>query len=225
MTTPVESITGADISDNDAERILADAVAAHNARDTGDTGDTGSTSDSGDSAVVRKLRDENAKRRVSEREARDRLETLQARLKEYEDAELSNQELLQKELEELRVKSTEGVSRAQEAELNYQIALAVTNEKSGIRDAKAAVRLLDRSTLEFDDNHNILNLSEVLDNLKTEFPMLDSSKVITAPNTGVTNPSRTPGTKKITREELKGLSPAKIKELHEAGELNHLLNI
>lgn len=205
-----------EVSEADAQNLLADAV-------EGMLDDEGETSKSYDEGYVKKLRDENASRRVREQEARTQLEQLQAQLKEYEDAKLTNEEKIQRELEELRSKSTTESTRAREAELSYQVALNAATH--GIGDVKAAIKLMDRESLQFDERGRISNLQDALETLKTEYPSLNiaSQRQVSAPNTGVTNPSKSTAPKRYTRADLKGMSPQKIVELQAAGELNHIL--
>lgn len=204
-----------EFSDADAQNLLADAVDGLLAEE----GD----SKTYDEGYVRKLRDENAKRRVKEQEAASQLEKLQAQLSEYENAKLTESERIQKELEELRTKSQAGITRAQEAELKYQIALAANDPSNQIGDVKAAIKLMDRDSLEFDDKGRITNLQDALETLKTEYPSLRAARQVSAPNTGTTNPSKQASAKRWTREDLRGMKPERIVELQSSGELNHLL--
>lgn len=204
-----------DVSEADAQNLLADAVDDMLAEE--------GTHSEDESAVVRRLRDENAKRRVKEQETRTQLEELQAKLKGYEDAKLSQEEKLQRELEELRTKSTTESTRAREAELSYQVALNAS--EFGIGDVKAAIKLMDRESLEFDERGRISNLQDALETLKNEYPSLKAAttRQVSAPNTGVTNPGKATAPKRWTRADLQGMSPQKIVELQASGELNHLL--
>lgn len=216
MSDETTDVGHGDVSEADAQNLLADAVEEM-------LGDEGGSPKSYDEGYVKKLRDENANRRVREQEARTQLETLQAQLKEYEDAKLTEAEKMQRELEELRTKSTSESTRAREAELSYQVALNASTY--GIGDVKAAIKLMDRESLQFDDRGRISNLQDALETLKTEYPSLNvaAQRQVSAPNTGVTNPSKPTATKRYTRADLKGMSPQKVSELRASGELNHLL--
>lgn len=177
-----------------------------------------------DENYVTKLRNENASRRVREKELADTLESLQAKVKEFEDAQLSDQERLTKELQELRESSSANLTRAQSREVDFQLALAAADPTNGIGDVKAAIKLIDRDTLEFDNKGNVLNLQDALETLKQEYPSVGLvSNKPSAPNPGPTNPSKATGTTKWTRAQLAKMTPEKVVELQEAGELNHLL--
>lgn len=170
-----------------------------------------------DESYVRKLREEAAARRIREKE-------LQAKLQEYENEKLTESERLQKELEELRTSNVQNLTRAQEATINYQLALAAADPKNELGDVKAAIKLIDRDALEFDDKGNIANLHDALEVLKSEYPSVRATSPRPgAPNTGSTNPPKTSTAKRYTRADLKTMSPEKIVELQESGQLNHIL--
>lgn len=176
-----------------------------------------------DEAYVKQLREEAAKHRTEkQREAKEKADLLK-RLKEFEDAQLSETERAQKDFEETRTRADKNEARARDLEVKYQLALAASNPANEIGDVRAAIKLLDRDTLEFDGNGKITNLQDALEALKKEYPSVVASKSPSAPNTGVTNPAKAPAAKKYTRADLAGMTPERIAELNEAGELNHLL--
>lgn len=173
-----------------------------------------------DESYVKQLREEAAKHRTEkQREAKEK-ETLLARLKEFEDAQLSEQERFQQEFEATRSRAEQNETRARDLELKYQLALAAQSEN--ISDVKAAVKLADRGLIEYDDNGSISNLADVISSLRTEYPSLFATGV-RAPNTGVTNPAKAPSAKKYTRADLAKMSPERRVELLESGDLNNLL--
>lgn len=177
-----------------------------------------------DENYVTKLRNEAAARRVREKELSETLESLQSKVKEFEDAQLSDQEKLTKELQELREASTANLTRAQSREVDFQLAMAAADHSNGIGDVKAAIKLIDRDSLEFDDKGKIVNLQDALETLKQEYPSVGLvSNKPSAPNPGPTNPSKSAATTKWTRAQLANMKPEKVVELQEAGELNHLL--
>lgn len=178
-----------------------------------------------DEAYVKSLREEAAKHRTEkQKEAKEKAE-LMARLKEFEDAQLTETERAKKEFDETRTRADKHEARARELEVKYQLALAAANPANEIGDVKAAIKLLDRETLEFDDNGKITNLQDALEALKAEYPSVVASKTSpSAPNTGVTNPAKAPAAKKYTRADLAKMTPQRIVELQESGELNHLLS-
>lgn len=178
-----------------------------------------------DEAYVKELRDEAAKHRTekqAEKAARDKLEK---ELKAFRDAQLSDEEKARAELEDLRKSSTDNLSRAQEAELKFQIALNAPKEE--ISDIKAAIKLIERDALEFDDKGNITNLKDTLAALKEEHPwLLGKAAAPVAPHTGTTNPPKQQTGKKATLEDLRRLqktNPEEVVRMRTAGELNHLL--
>lgn len=173
-----------------------------------------------DESYVKQLREEAAKHRTEkQREAKEK-ESLMARLKEFEDAQLSESERFQNEFEETRKRAEANETRAREAELKYQLALAAQGEN--ISDVKAAVKLADRGLIEFGDDGSIQNISDVISGLRNEYPSLFNPS-FKAPNTGVTNPAKAPSEKKYTREDLKSMTPERRVELLESGALRHLL--
>lgn len=178
-----------------------------------------------DEAYVKSLREEAAKHRTEKQKEAKEKESLLAKLAEFENAQLSESERNKKEFEETRTRADKNESRARELEIKYQLALAAVDPANEIGDVKAAIKLLDRDTLEFDDAGKITNLQDALETLKAEYPsVVASAKNPSAPNTGVTNPAKSPSAKKYTRADLGKMSPERIVELQEAGELNHILS-
>lgn len=177
-----------------------------------------------DADYVKGLREEAARHRVEKQKEAQARTDLEARLKAFEDAQLSDSEKAQREFEETRTRADKNENRARELEVKYQLALAATNPENNIGDVKAAIKLIDRDTLEFDGNGNITNLQDALETLKAEYPSVVASNKPSAPHTGNTNPAKTPSAKKYTHADIKKMSPEKIVELQVAGELNHLLS-
>ena len=177
-----------------------------------------------DEAYVKSLREEAAKHRTEkQKEAKERA-ALEARLAEFENASLSESERAKKEFEETRTRAEKNESRARDLEIKYELALAAVDPANEIGDVKAAIKLIDRDSLEFDDNGKITNLQDALETLKAEYPSVVASKKPSAPHTGNTTPAKTPSAKKYTQADLKTMSPERIVELQGLGELNHLLS-
>ncbi len=177
-----------------------------------------------DEAYVKSLREEAAKHRTEKQKQAKETESLLAKLAEFENAQLSESERSKKEFEETRTRADKNESRARELEIKYQLALAAVDPTNQIGDVKAAIKLLDRDTLEFDDSGKITNLQDALETLKAEYPsVVASARNPSAPNTGVTNPAKAPTAKKYTRADLAKMPAHRIVELQEAGELNHIL--
>jgi hypothetical protein len=173
-----------------------------------------------DKDYVKSIRDEAASWRTKLREKEAAFEEAMAKLKAFEDAQLSAEEKAARDFEEAKTRASSMESKAREAELRYQLAIAAREE--GISDLKAAVKLADRELIEYDSAGNITNLPDVIENLRSEYSSL-FSKTASAPNTGVTNPAKPPAAKKWTRQDLASLSPEKRVELMQSGALNDLL--
>lgn len=177
-----------------------------------------------DEAYVKSLRDEAAKHRMEKQKEAKEKETLLARIAEFENAQLSETERMQKEYKDALANAETHQSRARTLEVDFQLALAANNPDNQIGDVKAAIKLIDRDSLEFDERGRITNLQDALETLKAEYPSVGLvSRTPSAPNTGITNPAKAPAAKKYTRADLAQMSPQRIVELQEAGELNHLL--
>lgn len=177
-----------------------------------------------DQAYVKTLRDEAAANRVAKQKEAKLREDLEKKLKALEDAALSDEERAKQEFEDTRKRAESNESRARDLEVKYQLALAAADPANEIGDVKAAIKLLDRDSLDFDADGNITNLQDALETLKKEYPsVVRTQGKGGAPNTGVTNPAKPAGDRKYTRADLKTLSPEKIVELTESGKLNHLL--
>ncbi len=173
-----------------------------------------------DKDYVEQLRKEAAKHRVEKQQEAKKNEELLARIKSFEDAQLTDTERFQNEFAETRKKAETLESLVRESELKAQLAMASRDEN--ISDVKAAVKLADRGLIEYGDDGSIANMSEVISSLRSEYPSLFNPS-FKAPNTGVTNPAKAASAKKYTREDLKSMSPERRVELLEAGEFKHLL--
>jgi len=170
---------------------------------------------------VQELRQEAAKNRVERQKAAKQVEDLMAKLQQFEDSKLSDADRAKKEFEETRTRAEVNEARAKEAELKFQLALAA--KEHNISDVKAAVKLADRELIDFDSDGSISNLPEVIEALRNEYSSLFNAAAPSAPKLESTNPAKKSSAYKWTRDDLKKLSPQKIVELQEAGELKHLL--
>ena len=174
-----------------------------------------------DADYVKGLREEAARHRVEKQKEAKEKESLLAKLREFEDAQLSETERFQKDFKDTQDKASSYERIAREAELKYQLALAA--KENNIVDLKAAVKLADRELIQFDDNGNISNISDVIEGLRNEYGSLFNPANPVAPHTGVTNPAKAPSAKKYTRDDLKKMSPERRVELLESGDFKHLL--
>ncbi|HOM83934.1 MAG TPA: phage scaffolding protein [Armatimonadota bacterium] len=136
----------------------------------------GQEPESFDVEYVRKLRAEAA-------EYRKRLRELEAAVKKQEEAKLSETERLQQRLAELEREQAEWQRERQERTLKYEVMLAAG--RLGIVDAEAAYKLLDLSTIEFDEDGNPTNIEKALRNLVSKRPYLVGGNT-----SSPTNPAR-----------------------------------
>jgi len=174
-----------------------------------------------DKEYVESLRNEAASWRTKLREMETQFSSVQTQLKEFQDAQLTEQEKFTRDFEEAKTKATQFETQAREKDLALQIAMVAREEK--IADIKAAVKLADRELIQYDNNGQVSNLADVVASLRTEYPSLFNVPAPVAPNPGTTNPAKAPSATKWTREDLKTMSPEKRVELLEKGELKHLL--
>lgn len=118
-----------------------------------------------DAEYVRALRKEAAQYRT-------RLKALEDAQRAADDAKLSDQEKLQKRLAELERAAAEASSNLQKRVVEYEVKLAAS--RLGIVDPDAAWRLIDASSLEFDESGKPKNLDRVLSDLLKAKPYLSA---------------------------------------------------
>lgn len=133
----------------------------------------GAVAEAEQSGVERKLSAEAAayRRRVRE---------LEAKLKQYEEAQLSETERLQRKISDLERQQAEWDRQRQETVLRYETMLAA--QRLGIIDPDAAWRLLDLSSVEYDDEGNPTNIEAVLRGLVQKRPWLAGQSAMPASN-------------------------------------------
>jgi len=200
--------------------------------DTADTGmdqngDTGTVDAGGDAA--RTFSQADVDRIVKDRLARQKgqfadYDDLKLKASKLDEIEAQNQtelEKAQKRAAELEQKATEAAARAQEALLRS----AVVSEaaRKNVVDPDAALALLDRSKIEFDDSGTPTNLAAEMDALLQAKPYLvgggrgDADQGARGGDAGV----------RITREQLAEMSAqgrtAEIVQLQSEGKLDHLM--
>ena len=93
------------------------------------------------------------------------------KLKEFEDAKLSETERLTKELSELKDQQATWLAERRERDTRDAVIEAASDEKVGARNPRAIYRLI-RDELEFDDSGKVRNLDEAIKKAKAEFPEL-----------------------------------------------------
>lgn len=155
-------------------------------------------------AIDRKLTKENAS-------LRKRLREVESVLKAREEAELSEQERQARRLAELEEKYSATEQRLRESALH----LSVSSEAARLNvvDPDAAVKLIDTSTLEYDEDRNQWDgIDEALAALVEERPWLIRPVAPAAPKeTSPANPARR--RTRLTREALAKMTDAEIAAL------------
>ncbi len=101
---------------------------------------------------------------------RKRLRALEEKQQKDEEAKLSESEKLQKRLSELEKERDAWVSERQERQLRHEVELNAT--KLGIVDLEAALKLLDTSDVQFDENGRPLGIPAKLKELVQKRPYL-----------------------------------------------------
>lgn len=130
-----------------------------------------------DAAYVKQLRAEAAGYR---KELRD----TQGKLKTFEDAQLTEQERLQKRLQELEGGEKTWKQERQSITTRYEIMLNAS--KMGIVDPEAAYKLIDQAELKFSDDGRPANIERVLQDLLESKPYLRGNA--TGPQVAVQQP-------------------------------------
>ncbi len=136
------------------------------------------------------------------------------RLKKFEDeerarteAQLSEQQKLEKRLADLQTQHDQVLRQSQERLVNAEVRLTAT--QLGIIDPDAAVRLLDWSALEYDEQGNPKNVDVLLKTLLKAKPYLSGgSKQPGASAGGATNPGRGQGTGELSWAAISRMTPA-----------------
>lgn len=150
----------------------------------------------------RKLTNEN-------RSLRKRLRETEARLKEREAADLSEAERLKLQLAE----ATETLNQREQRIRDLALATAVNGvaARLGITDADAALKLMDQSDLDWDDDAAAwVGVDDALRALAQEKPYLVAAHVASAAGTTPNAPRRR---STLTVDQLKGMTQAEIDAL------------
>lgn len=149
--------------------------------DTGDGGDgSGGDGDGNDNAGsagdgkqgdprIKELSDENARRRNEAKTLKQQLADAQAKLKEHEDAGLGELDKAKSDLESTTAEN----AKLAEAILKLRIDNAfLSSNKHTWKNPKAALRLVDLSEVEIDDDGEVTGLDKALDALAKSDPYL-----------------------------------------------------
>lgn len=117
-------------------------------------------------ATIRKQREEAKELRAQAKEA----EALRQRIQEIEDAEKSDLDKANQRISEMEAKETERSEREQS--LRLRLAASNLRDTLGIADVDLALAALDRSQVEYGDDGEPSNLSDVLAALLEAKPLL-----------------------------------------------------
>lgn len=147
-----------------------------------------------DAAYVKQLRDENASRRHEQK-------ALEAKLKEYEDANLSEKERLEKAAQEKEREAADLATRLQETRMKLGVYAA--SAKLGCADPDLALAALDRSKIKYDESGEPTNIEDELGALLESKPILKGEPgKPQAPSVNAGDGARPGPTPKLTKDEL-----------------------
>lgn len=149
-----------------------------------------------DEAYVQQLRREAAENRVKRTEA-------ERKLKDIEDAQLSEAEKAKKEATEAKAQLEQLQIQLRERSIRAEIGALATKLK--LADVDAAFQLMNRSSVEFDDQGGPQNVETLLTSLVKDKPFLVSQTGVT---TSTTNPPRAQTT--FTKEQIEQMTPQEI---------------
>lgn len=144
------------------------------------------------------------------------LKAAKARLDELEAASATELEKAQKRTAELERQAADASARAQDALLRS--AVVAEAARKNVVDPDAAFALIDRASLEFDDDGSPTNIADAMDSLLKAKPYLVGG----GRSGGSADLGARGGTdaKQLTREQLKTMSDAEIVKAHEEGRLS-----
>jgi hypothetical protein len=170
---------------------VAQGASAQTPPDTSADSSSAQGAEEQQSGIERKLSAEAAAYRRKVRE-------LEQKLKQYEEAQLSEQEKLQRRLAELERERAEWERNRQETVLRYEIQLAA--QRLGVVDTDAAYRLIDLSEVEFDEEGRPTNVDAVVRGLLQKRPWLAPQSGISASNPATASSG---ATRMFTRSQLR----------------------
>jgi len=197
--------------------------------DTTQTSQTGQTDGGGASATT----DRTFSQADVDRIVQDRLARQKAQYQGFDDFKAKAEQfdqLQQQQMSELE-KANERAAKLERdlADATAQrkeslLRAAVVNEaaKRNVVDPEAAVALIDRSTLEFDDNGNPTNVATAMDSL------LETRTYLVAPAGGARGNADlgargSAGSDQLTREALASMTPEQVAQAEKEGRLSSLL--
>lgn len=150
-----------------------------------------------DTEYVKKLRAEAARYRT-ERNA------LEAKVKAFEQEQMTKEELAAQKLKELEEREKVFAAKMRSSGLKAVVAAAAPGLK--LTSVEAAMKLLDSSAIEYDDDHNPLGVEAALSKLVKDYPFLAGANPASGDKT---NPERG-GRSALTLDDVKKMSPDEI---------------
>lgn len=148
----------------------------------------------------------------------DDLKKKAAEFDQLQEAQKTELEKAQERATQLEQQAKESTARAQEALLRS--AVVAEAARKNVVDPDAAFALLDRSSLQFDDNGNPINVAEAMDSLlqaKTYLVGGSRGSADLGARNGATGPAQ------ITADQIKGMSPEAVLKAEQEGLLNSLM--
>ena len=150
----------------------------------------------------------------------DDLKAKAARLAEIEAENQTELEKAQTRAAELEKQASEATQRAREALLRS--AVVAEAARKNVVDPDAAVALLDRSTLELDDDGSPKNIAEAMDSLLKAKPYLaGGARAGGSADLGARGGDAGKG--QLTREQLKAMTPEQIVKARQEGRLDSVM--
>lgn len=151
----------------------------------------------------------------------EELQASAAKLAEIEEANKTELEKERDKAAKAEERALKVEAEAKEIRLRSAILAEAAKIDRKIVDTDAAIALLDRSTLELDDDGNPTNIAKAMDSLLEAKPFLvaDSGGARGNADQG----ARGGGGKQLTREDLKTMPSAEIVKAQDEGRLDHLL--
>jgi hypothetical protein len=170
-------------------------------------------------------------RMVQERIARERqkyadydeLKKAAERLAEIEEANASELEKAQKAAADAQAAYEKLQAEARETRLRAAIIAEAAKPDRKVVDPEAVVALLDRSSLELDDDGAPTNIAKAMDALLEARPFLVAKDGGTRGNAD--QGARRGGPQQVTEAELKTMKPEEIEKARKEGRLDHLLGV
>lgn len=201
---------------------------ADTAVDQNDANATDTTTAASDAAASRSFTQADVDRIVQERLARarttppadyDELKQKAERLAEIETANQTELEKAQNRAADLERQANEATERAREALLRS--AVVAEAARKNVVDPDAAVALLDRTTLELDDDGSPKNIAEAMDALLKAKPYLAGGSRAGSADLGARGGDA--GKAQLTREQLKTMTPDQIVKARQEGRLDSVM--